>query len=142
MIRRQRQELTQLRADQEALRHRVGDILADYERRLSLSEATTAVAGARSAAQAAVASAEANPIAPTASHSPVLVQPTAADVPLGSRHYRVQAASPGLAMLADEGSGAQVAIAPGDILPGYGKVTAIMQDGTRWQVSTEHGSFR
>lgn len=142
LIRQQRQELAELRADQQALHQTVGDTLADYGRRLSLSEATSAVGQARTAAQAAVATAEATPTAPGVSYPRVLAQRVAADVPLGSRRYRVQAASPRLAMLADQDSGAQVAIAPGDILPGYGKVTAIMQYGTRWQISTEHGFVR
>jgi len=60
--------------------------------------------------------------------------------------YRVQAASPGLAMLAEVdrggGEGAQFEVLVGDKIPGYGKVTSIGQRGTAWVVATEHGDIQ
>ena len=64
-------------------------------------------------------------------------------LPAEAKRYRVQAASPGLAMLAEVerggGDGAQIQITVGDTLPGWGKVKAVAQRGTSWVVSTEHG---
>ena len=63
-----------------------------------------------------------------------------------AKRYRVQAASPGLALLAEVdrggGDGAQLQILVGDTIPGYGKVAAIGQRGTAWVVTTEHGDIQ
>ena len=55
--------------------------------------------------------------------------PTTAVVPAdgdAGKKYRLQAASPGLAMLAEVdrggGEGAQIQVAVGDTVPGYGRV--------------------
>ena len=82
--------------------------------------------------------------------APVAVAPVAAALP-GSdkspaKRYRVQAASPGLALLAEidrgGGDGAQLEVLVGDTIPGYGKITAIGQRGTAWVVTTEHGNIQ
>jgi hypothetical protein len=58
----------------------------------------------------------------------------------------VQAASPGLAMLAevdrtgDVGNLLQVSI--GDEVPGYGKVKSIAQQGAAWVLTAERGTIR
>src|SRR5262249_915665 len=63
-----------------------------------------------------------------------------------ARRYRVQAASPGLALLAEidrgGGDGAQRQVLVGDALPGYGRIKAIGQRGTAWVVETEHGNIQ
>jgi hypothetical protein len=60
--------------------------------------------------------------------------------------YRVQAASPGLALLAQVdrggGEGAQIQVAVGDSVPDYGRVKSISQKGTAWVVTTEHGPIQ
>ncbi|OJW30010.1 MAG: hypothetical protein BGO51_18780 [Rhodospirillales bacterium 69-11] len=60
--------------------------------------------------------------------------------------YHVQAASPGLAMLAQVdrggGDGAQLQVQVGDTIPGYGRVLSVEQQGTNWAVRTEHGTIR
>jgi hypothetical protein len=38
--------------------------------------------------------------------------------------------------------GAQLQIAVGDPVPGYGKVTSIAQRGTAWVVVTDHGTLQ
>ena len=40
------------------------------------------------------------------------------------------------------GDGAQLQVAVGDTLPGYGKIRSIAQQGTAWVVSTEHADIR
>ena len=65
----------------------------------------------------------------------------AADV---KRNYRIQAASPGLAMLtAVDGSpdDRPVEVAIGTQLPGYGKVLSIEQHGQAWVVKADRGSI-
>jgi len=81
---------------------------------------------------------------------PVVVTPVAAVTPASdkgpAKRYRVQAASPGLALLAEidrgGGDGAQLEVLVGDTIPGYGKITAIGQRGTAWVVTTEHGNIQ
>jgi hypothetical protein len=64
---------------------------------------------------------------------------------LDQKHnYRIQAASPGLAMLSAIDGGADtrpVEIAIGTDLPGYGKVRSIEQHGQAWIVKTDRGEI-
>ena len=60
------------------------------------------------------------------------------------RSYRIQAASPGLAMLSAIDGGPDdrpVEVAPGMDLPGYGKVRSIEQHGQEWVVKADRGSI-
>ena len=60
--------------------------------------------------------------------------------------YRVQAASPGLAMLADMDRGGEeskpIQVSVGGQLPGFGRVIKISQHGTSWVVQTEKGAIQ
>jgi hypothetical protein len=133
--------------------------LSDFERRLSLGEARRAIDSAK-----AVGS---DPADETASISPSASLPAlkpagapgkaqkangakttvaTAPEPDARKRYRVQAASPTLAMLAeidrtgDDGAPLQIGI--GADVPGYGKVKSIGQRGTSWVVETESGSIQ
>ena len=60
------------------------------------------------------------------------------------RNYRIQAASPGLAMLSAIDGGPDdrpLEVAPGTDLPGYGKVLSIEQHGQAWVVKADRGSI-
>ncbi len=139
MIRRQRQELADLHAEQDRLTEHVDGVIADFGRRLELAEATRAVADAGGPQTIAPP--------PARAQAPVRhVMPPVAPLPIepseGPHQYRVQAASPHLAMLADvdqpqEAEG--LAVSVGDPVPGFGHVTAISQRGTQWVVKTDHG---
>ena len=63
-----------------------------------------------------------------------------------AKHYRVQAASPGLALLTEVerggGDGAQIQVIVGGTIPGYGRVKSIAQIGSSWSVKTENGDIR
>jgi hypothetical protein len=80
-------------------------------------------------------------LAPAAVTRPDVAPPSTA--PQDARRYRVQAASPGLALLAEVarggGDGAQIQVTVGDVIPGWGKVKSVAQRGMSWVVSTEHG---
>ncbi|GAV36361.1 hypothetical protein ROTAS13_04048 [Roseomonas sp. TAS13] len=168
LVRNQRTENAQLRADVQQMRERLDTQLGDYDRRLALAEAR----GAIGAAMGAGASPAAAPVPLPASSPPVtpvsvtVTAPTphpgtpasrsvrlAASAPpapsahdTAPRRYRVQAASPGLAMLAeidrtgDVGNLLQVGV--GDEVPGYGRVRSIAQQGTAWVLTAERGSIR
>ena len=139
--------------------------LADFERRLALAEARHALSAAQIAGEPLAADPPASGAAPagealpaTGSSAvrtgsvtgPVVVTPVAAVTPASdkgpAKRYRVQAASPGLALLAEidrgGGDGAQLEVLVGDTIPGYGKITAIGQRGTAWVVTTEHGNIQ
>jgi hypothetical protein len=133
--------------------------LMDFERRLNLGEATRALKDAQSVSITPEAPASApipNPAALDAKPGkpPMKGQVTAslrpgeevnAPVPVPPR-YRVQAASPGLAMLADmDRSGEEskpIQVSVGGQLPGFGRVIKISQHGTSWVVQTEKGAIQ
>jgi hypothetical protein len=125
--------------------------LADFARRIDLAEAIKAVAVAQHAGDLSAISAPvgadplsvrpATTLAPIAVTRPDVALPASA--PQDAKRYRVQAASPGLALLTEiargGGDGAQVQVTVGDTIPGWGKVKSVSQRGTSWVVSTEKG---
>lgn len=127
--------------------------MADYDRRLSMLEAQTAVSGAVQAASgtavsSAIAAAPAPAPAPTSSQGAAAPAPSVASpAPLPSSapsapvQYQVQAASPGLAMLSAPGGGQPIEVQTGDSIPGYGKVLGVIQQGASWIVQTQSGNI-
>jgi hypothetical protein len=168
MVRDLRAQHAQLRADFGKAATDNAARLADFERRLALAEARHALSAAQIAGEplaavppaSAPAPAEGAPAVPgpgarqassaTAVTAPVVLTAVAAALPTSDKgppkRYRVQAASPGLALLAEidrgGGDGAQLEVLVGDTVPGYGKITSIGQRGTTWVVTTEHGNIQ
>jgi hypothetical protein len=125
--------------------------LRDYERRLALAEAKNAVSAANDVgSEQFMPQTVAEPSSPVRPTSISLTRAIAVvPAPAGStavKLYRVQAASPGLALLAQVdrggGEGAQIQVAVGDSVPDYGRVKSISQKGTAWVVTTEHGPIQ
>lgn len=145
MVRDLREENRQLRADMAAARERLDAATADLSRRVALAEARGSVAAAMGSPvppaplPGAAAPTPAPPVVAAASRTP-----TPSDTV--RRRYRVQAASPGLAMLSEVDntgeSGTQLQVAVGDQVPGYGRITAIAQQGATWVVRAERGSIQ
>lgn len=126
VVRDQRQEIAALRKTVADLGGRIGE----FDQRLSLAEARGAVAAAMGAPASAPERRAEQKVAEAA---PVV------------HHFRVQAASPGLAMLSvtdpgPDGAG-PVQVQVGEQVPGYGKVKSIAQQGTTWRVLTERGAI-
>src|SRR5271166_4608145 len=115
---------------------------ADLTRRVALSEANRAVASAENATAGRVASApEKEGAGSSDGGERTRVKALADDV---RRNYRIQAASPGLAMLTIiDGSPDEkpVEVAIGTELPFYGKVRSIEQHGEAWVVKADRGSI-
>jgi len=151
MVKDLRKQQAQLRADMGRSSADVAARLTDYERRLALAEARNAVTaadGATGNAPAKLVEPASDPAAATLTPIPVMTRQPVAVAPLplvasAPKVYRVQAASPGLALLAQVdrggGDGAQMQVVVGDTVPGYGRVKSIAQRGTSWVVTTEHG---
>ena len=129
--------------------------LADYDRRLSMLEAQTAVSGAVSAASnptvsTAIAAAAPPPSStPQGSSTTSPSEPSSAapaalpsSAPAAPVQYQVQAASPGLAMLSAQGGGQPIEVQTGDTIPGYGKVLGVIQQGASWVVQTQSGDIQ
>ena len=149
----QRREVDQLRADLARSRSDETSRIDDFQRRLTFAEAQRSLAKASAASVETTPSASTPAAAPASETPPAPVRPTLvvartaipADGNQPVQRYRVQAASPGLAMLAaidragDEGAQLQVAL--GDTVPGYGRVKAVVQQGTTWVVKTERGTI-
>jgi hypothetical protein len=153
MVKDLRKQQAQLRSDLGKSSADVTARLTDYERRLALAEARSAVTAAVDTTGNAPANAPVAPASDPAAASlkavPVLATRPIAVVPVPAgapKVYRVQAASPGLALLAQVdrggGDGAQMQVAVGDTVPDYGRVKSIAQKGTTWVVTTEHGAIQ
>lgn len=165
LIRDERTEIANLRVDVRKSDGASAAKIADFERRLALVEAKEAMAAAAGTSSPAQAVAEHLRSAKAATPSDVPVALLSAKAALGRarrapahrsatakassvspQQYRVQAASPGLAMLAEigrgGGPGAQLEVQVGDSIPGYGRVLSVAQQGTNWVVKTEHGTIR
>jgi hypothetical protein len=150
MVKEQKTELAALKGELHAFSALVQARFDDSDRRLSLGEAARAVDGAKAASTqtpAVTASISEGPgigpkrVAPGVKGSP---SPSAAASAVEEpKRYRVQAASPQLAMLAEVGiPGDQtppLQVSPGAKIPGFGKVLRIVQRGADWVVETEHG---
>ncbi|MDE1905066.1 MAG: hypothetical protein KGH75_01265 [Rhodospirillales bacterium] len=160
LVRDERTQISNLQADQQNAQKAEGAKLSDFERRLALVEASQAMASA-SDVPASSDTLSAPPVSPTAvaltsaraalkaaSQPPQAPAPAPAVAPTPAQPvtpeiYHVQAASPGLAMLAEVdhsgGDGAQIQVQVGDTIPGYGHVLSVTQRGTNWIVQTDHG---
>jgi hypothetical protein len=146
VVKHLREQNAQLRADFGKSSADTAAHLADYERRLAMAEARSAVtaAGDDASSPPALPAAEPAPIVakPVSVTRAMAVLPASAGSAVG-KSYRVQAASPGLALLAEVerggGEGAQMQVIVGDTIPDYGRVKSIAQKGTVWVVTTEHG---
>ncbi len=159
-VRDLRSENAALRADVKASSDKADNAVADFERRLALAEG-------RGAMNAAMGDVDASPQAPALDAPPApstsrnvrlsrgpaprpvsLQTQAAASAGLsgGQRRYKVQAASPSLAMLSEidrsGGEGSQLQVGVGDPVPGYGRVSAIQQQGMAWVVKTDRGTIQ
>lgn len=175
-IQESRQQAAQATADVAQISAQVRAEVEDLKRRVALAEARAAVAAAGAAgvvpppAPAAPAAAEARAAEPSPAERtggparlvrvaaaprsaaaarvapPPGTEATPAPAGGAATRYRVQAASPGLAMLAEVdrggGDGAQIQVVVGDSIPGWGRVRAIGQRGTAWVVTTERGTIQ
>jgi hypothetical protein len=117
--------------------------LADLTRRVSLSESKSAVAAAERAnvSQAAEAAAATAGAGVEGQAQGGRMKVAGGDQ---KRSYRIQAASPGLAMLSAIDGGPDdlpIEVAIGTDLPGYGKVRSIEQHGQAWVVKADRGSI-
>ncbi|WP_024882013.1 hypothetical protein [Methylosinus sp. LW3] len=153
LLRRTREEIATLQDSDKRMARAIEAKLNDFERRLNLGEA-----------QRSLDAAKATPTSPPEQASPPVAPPPTRpaamkgvvpaslstknepDSPTPPARYRVQAASPGLAMLSElDRSGDEIAplqIGIGAHVPGYGRVTKISQRGTEWVVQTEKGPIR
>ncbi len=154
-----REQQAVLTAEVQQLNQVVTVDLADYDRRLSILEAQTAVSGAMQAGSvapvaAAIAAAPVVAAPAPAAASPAAAQSAAAlpvpaiplvaqpNIPTVPAQYQVQAASPGLAMLSVVGGGGSIEVQTGDVIPGYGKVLGVVQQGNSWVVKTASGNIQ
>lgn len=154
LVRRTREELAGVQDANKKLAKAIDAKLNDFERRLNLGEAQRALEAAKATPTAPPEQtnppAAASPSKPASGTRNVVSAALSTDASAGGSapvaRYRVQAASPGLAMLSEiDRSGEEISplqIAIGTHVPGYGKVTKISQRGTEWVVQTEKGPIR
>jgi len=152
IVRDLRTENAQMRTALDQLAATLDARTNEFDRRLTLAEAKGAVAAAMGVSTLETPAPEhAKPLslAPvsvkrTAVSSSAVGKPVDAGEP--PKRYRIQAASPGLAVLAALDAGPDqtraIQVAVGDPLPGYGKITDIFQRGTSWVVKAERGSIQ
>jgi len=141
LVRDMRDENTALRSQVAMLTETVQGRTTDFEQRLNLAEARNSVAAATGAGHRPVVT----PILSTSGASGGVTRAIAAAPGTARtvRDYRVQAASPGTAVLADinapPGQAAGLQVKAGEMVPGVGRVISIAQRGTAWVVQTDHG---
>ena len=162
VIERERGEVESLRQSLAGRSKAEEDRLNDLTRRISLIEANHAVTGAENsgadeAAQAHAAAEKARAALSAAMNRPAAAAPTSnassapvavagpAPKPAWIHHYRIVAASPQLAMIEDSaapsGQARQFEVGVGTIIPGYGAVLTISQQGATWVLHTAHGDL-
>lgn len=154
LVRRTREEIATLQDSDKRMARAIEAKLNDFERRLNLGEAQRSLDAAKATPTSPPEPASPPPAAPPARPATgmkgvvpaSLSTQSGADATMPPARYRVQAASPGLAMLAElDRSGDEIAplqIGIGAHVPGYGRVTKISQRGTEWVVQTEKGPIR
>ncbi|MBU3888018.1 hypothetical protein [Methylosinus sp. KRF6] len=154
LVRRTREEIATLQDSDKRMARAIEAKLNDFERRLNLGEAQRSLDAAKATPTSPPEPASPPPAAPAARPATgmkgvvpaSLSTQSGADATMPPARYRVQAASPGLAMLAElDRSGDEIAplqIGIGAHVPGYGRVTKISQRGTEWVVQTEKGPIR
>ncbi len=144
LVRDMRDENAVLRGQVEMLTETVQGRTTDFEQRLNLAEARSSVAAAIGAGHRPVVT----PVLATTTVGGGVTHAIAAVPGAGRtvRDYRVQAASPGLAVLADinaaPGQAPGLQVKAGDVVPGIGRVVSIAQRGTAWVVQTDHGAIQ
>lgn len=141
LVRDQRTEIANLRGQVADVSGKVNTQLMDFDRRLSIAEAKGAIDAAMGVGETTSTRVAAAP--PPPPPAPAVKKVAPPPLVRNVSDYRIQAASPGLAMLSttlDGGSSVQVAV--GDEVPGIGHVQAILQNGTIWEVKTDHGVIR
>ena len=141
LVRDMRDENAALRSQVAMLTETVQGRTTDFEQRLNLAEARNSVAAAMGAGHRPVVT----PILSTSGAGGGVTRAIAAAPGTARtvRDYRVQAASPGLAVLADvnapPGQAVGLQVKTGETVPGVGRVVSIAQRGTAWVVQTDHG---
>jgi hypothetical protein len=140
MMRDLRTENGELRTEVQDLTTRVDGQLTQFDQRLSVAEAKGAIAAAMGAGTPDTLPAHTE--APAKSETPP-APPAPPPLVRSVKDYRIQAASPRLAMLSfaggadSEPSSIQVSI--GDDVPGVGRIKSIYQRGSAWVIQTDHG---
>lgn len=144
-----RMVVTQLKDTVADLKEEIEARTADFENRLSFAEAGNALAASARAGEAAqppaVPASPAPPVAHLLASARAIpaTSPPAAPVSRTAKDFRIQGASPGLAVLnALNPAGSETTVlylALGDQVPGLGRVKAIFQRGTSWVVQTDNG---
>jgi len=145
--------VAQLSATVADLKQQLEARTTEFDSRLTLSEAGTVLAESARAGGAAHPLSTAQPVVlsralptprPVAGSAP---SPAAPPPPAGGartvKDFRIQGASPGLAVLnvlsPAGGEAAVLYLALGDQVPGLGRIKAISQRGTSWVVQTDGG---
>lgn len=148
-LKESRLTVSQMQATVADLKEQLDTRLTEFDGRLGLAETGTVLAqSAKAASPQPVMTAATVPTRQTiASHQTAPVAPAAP--PPGSpasrsvKDFRVQGASPGLAVLnvlvAGPGEAPVLYVALGDQVPGIGRIKSIYQRGTTWVVQTDAG---
>lgn len=141
VVRDLRTENGQLRSEVADLTTRVDNQMTQFDRRLSLAEAKGAMAAAMGAGQPD----DAPPAVDTGKHS-APAAPAPPPLIRSVKDYRIQAASPRLAMLTFAGSldgdPSSIQVSIGDDVPGVGRIKSIFQRGSTWVIQTDHGAIQ
>ena len=146
-LKESRLTVTQMQATVAELKEQLDSRMTEFDGRLGLAEAGTVLAQSRAALpQPAMPAAvpPVHPVAATQRLAPTAAGPAPVSTACRSvKDFRVQGASPGLAVLnvvgAAPGEAPVLYVALGDQVPGIGRIKLIYQRGTTWLVQTDAG---
>ncbi len=148
-LKESRLTVAQMQATVAELKEQLDTRMTEFDGRLGLAEAGTVLAQSARAALPqpvmAVAAMPARPgvSAPRSAHDAPSAPPVVAATSRSVKDFRVQGASPGLAVLnvvgAAPGEAPVLYVSLGDQMPGIGRIKSIYQRGTSWVVQTDAG---
>jgi len=148
-LKESRLAVAQLQATVAELKEQLDTRMTEFDGRLGLAEAGTVLAqSAKAALPQPVMAVAALPVrsgigAPRSAPVTPSTPPVIAAANRSVKDFRVQGASPGLAVLnvvgAAPGEAPVLYVALGDQVPGMGRIKSIYQRGTTWVVQTDAG---
>lgn len=148
-LKESRLTIAQLQATVAELKEQLDTRMTEFDGRLGLAEAGTVLAqSAKAAVPQPIMAVAAVPVrpgvgAPRSAATTPSTPPVVAAANRSVKDFRVQGASPGLAVLnvvgAASGEAPVLYVSLGDQVPGIGRIKSIYQRGTSWVVQTDAG---
>ena len=143
LLRHLNAQVNRVEAAQQKLAASTEESVANLQRRIAMEESSKQIEAAKLAEDPRRAETVAV-TAPKERKAPVVLRtgPAPVEAAVEKRAYRIQAASPSLAMLGAGANERPLEVSPGSDIPGWGRVQKIEQRGQSWVVQTSGGDIK